>query len=90
MRAANADVRGILSDMGTAIGIGDYVDCLNSFVASSTHTTLPSSPTASSASLTTAEDVIAELHRRGVVYNVTTLSYQLRIEKISEINRPLS
>ena len=59
----------------------------NAFVASSTTTMLPSSPTASSASMTTAEDVIDELHRLGVAYNVTTKSYQLRIEKIGEYNR---
>jgi hypothetical protein len=59
----------------------------NAFVASSTMTMLPSSPTASSASMTTAEDVIDELHRLGVAYNVTTKSYQLRIEKIGEYNR---
>ena len=58
----------------------------NAFVASSS-TTLPSSPTASSVSMTTAEDVIDELHRLGVAYNVTTKSYQLRIEKIGEYNR---
>ena len=59
----------------------------NAFIASSTATTLPSSPTSSSASMTTAEDVIDELHRLGVAYNVTTKSYQLRIEKIGEYNR---
>jgi len=58
----------------------------NAFVTSSS-TTLPSSPTASSVSMTTAEDVIDELHRLGVAYNVTTKSYQLRIEKIGEYNR---
>jgi magnesium-transporting ATPase (P-type) len=76
-----------------AVHVAKSADCRfhqlyrNAFIAPSSVVISFNENTTIQPAMTTAEDVIEELHRLGVAYNVTTKSYQLRIEKIGEYNR---